>query len=164
MVIEYLVAQYDAGASLLQVFDTNAGELPPSVYAEFCVADLKRIASEIKRQRPKALITVFAKDTELAPFDNSAYNVVGVSWKQCPTWARQQCPSKILQGNLDPVFLYGSADEIEKRAQQMLRAFDAGDSSRNAKRHICNLGHGMLPDHKPEGLGAYIRAVKSSEG
>eukprot|EP00971_Amphidinium_carterae_P192598 3821835-Amphidinium_carterae.1 len=45
-VVEYLVGQYDSGAPLLQVFDTNCGELPPRVYEDFMVEDLKYIAKE----------------------------------------------------------------------------------------------------------------------
>ena len=44
----------------------------------FCVPDLKRIAVEVKRQRPNALMIVFAKDADLQPFESSAYDVVGV--------------------------------------------------------------------------------------
>ncbi len=78
IVIEYLIGQYDAGASLLQVFDTNAGELPPHIYRQFCVDDLLRIGRTVKERRPNALLTIFAKDAELSDFDSSSYDVVGV--------------------------------------------------------------------------------------
>lgn len=149
--IEYLVGQYDAGAALLQVFDTNAGELPQHVYHELCVPDLKRIAESVKARRPEALLTIFAKDADLRPFDNSQYDVVGVSWKQCPRAARSACPSKVLQGNLDPVVLF--SDRIVAETRQMMAAFGAG-------RYIANLGHGMLPDLTPEALGEFIQTVK----
>ncbi|CAE7588925.1 urod, partial [Symbiodinium microadriaticum] len=46
VVVEYLVGQFDSGAPLLTVFDTNCGEVPPRIYEEFCVPDLKYIATE----------------------------------------------------------------------------------------------------------------------
>merc|ERR1719183_541162 len=66
-IIEYLIMQYDAGASILQVFDTNAGELPPHLYEEFCLPDLLRIGTAIREARPAALLTIFAKDALLEP-------------------------------------------------------------------------------------------------
>lgn len=200
LIIEYLIRQFDAGASLLQVFDTNAGELPTRLYENFCVPDLKRIAATIKERRPAALLTVFPKDAALEPFDDSQYDVVGVqifcrsvfsterlscedfhhagkairselshfvpsfchincgllqvSWKQTPEYARRACPTKVLQGNLDPVVLYSNKDIIATETDKMMSGF-------GGSRHIANLGHGMLPDLTPEGLGAFLDAVKA---
>ncbi|CAK0911848.1 unnamed protein product, partial [Prorocentrum cordatum] len=78
IVVEYLVGQYDSGAPLLQVFDTNCGEVPPGVYEEFMVDDLKHIATEVKKRRPGALVSLFPKDGELATFNDSDYDVIGV--------------------------------------------------------------------------------------
>lgn len=152
LVIDYLVGQYDAGAPLLTVFDTNCGELPPGVYEEFCVADLKNIAAEVKRRRPHALISVFPKDGELAAFNDSQFDVVGVSWTSSPTQARQACPDKTLQGNLDPHLLYAEPAQVYERAQAMVREF-------GIDRYIANLGHGMMPTHPVEGPAAFIQAV-----
>jgi uroporphyrinogen decarboxylase len=152
LVVEYLVCQYDAGAPLLQVFDTNTGELPPSVYDEFCVPDLKYIATEVKRQRPKAIMSVFPKDGEIATFDDSDYDVVGVSWRASPAEARRSCPSKTLQGNLDPHLLYAEPDRIAARARKMVTEF-------GVQKYICNLGHGMLPTHPTEGPKAFLESV-----
>ena len=93
LIIKYLVCQYDAGASLLQVFDTNGGELPPALYAKLCVPDLLRIADEVKRQRPEAVLVVFPKDVvDLEIFESSKYDVVGVSWKDDPVRVRKLWP------------------------------------------------------------------------
>lgn len=155
IVVEYLVGQYDAGAPLLTVFDTNCGELPPSVYEEFCVDDLKYIATEVKRQRPHALMSVFPKDGEIACFNDSDFDVVGVSWTASPAQARKDCPDKTLQGNLDPFLLYAEPAEIHERAQRMVREF-------GIDRYIANLGHGMLPSHPVQGPAAFIGAVDAS--
>ena len=155
VVIDYLVMQIDAGAELLQVFDTNAGELPPDVYAEFIVPDLLRIAREVKKQRPgKASMIVFPKDsTDMRPFNSSEYDVVSVSWKTSPTVARQQCPDKVLQGNMDPAVLYAGDAVIRKTVAKMMNEF-------GREKYIANLGHGMMPDMTPEMAGSFIKAVK----
>lgn len=152
IIVQYLVGQYDSGAPLLTVFDTNCGEIPTSVYEDFMVADLKYIAEEVKRQRPDALLSVFPKDGELATFNDSKYDVVGVSWKTSPTQARQWVPDKTLQGNLDPTLLYASEEEITERAQRMVKEF-------GVDKYICNLGHGMLPTHPTDGPAYFHAAV-----
>jgi len=154
IIVEYLVGQYDSGAPLLTVFDTNCGEVPPSVYEEFCVADLKYIAAEVKRRRPHALMSVFPKDGEIATFNDSDYDVVGCSWTTSPARARRDCPDKTLQGNLDPYLLYADPAVIRERAKRMVREF-------GVDKYICNLGHGMLPTHPTDGPQAFHEGVNA---
>jgi uroporphyrinogen decarboxylase len=151
IIVDYLVAQLDAGASLVQVFDSNAGELSPHLYAEFCVDDLKWIAKEIKSRRPSALLSVFPRNGPLAPFNDSEYDVVSVSWTVKPEDARAALPKKVLQGNLDPVALYAPA-VLDREVTSMAKAF--------GRNHwIANLGHGMMPDHTPEAAGKFIDLI-----
>lgn len=152
--INYLIKQYDAGASMLQVFDTNAGELPPHIYERLIVPDLLHIAAEIKRERPHAVLSMFPKDAALAPFNDSKYDVIGVSWKTSVADAIAQCPNKTLQGNLDPCVLFAPEDTIKEAVTAMCKSFQP------AAGHICNLGHGMMPEHTPEALRAAIDAAK----
>jgi len=152
IIIEYLVGKYDAGAPLLTIFDTNCGELPPAVYEEFCVQDLKQIAAEVKRRRPHALMSVFPKDGEIGVFEDSAFDVVGCSWRISPQEARAQCPSKTLQGNLDPLQLFAKPEDIKKAVRRMVEGF-------GVDKYIANLGHGMMPGHVPEGAKAFVDGV-----
>eukprot|EP00490_Sorites_sp_Unknown_P008704 CAMPEP_0114661190 /NCGR_PEP_ID=MMETSP0191-20121206/21867_1 /TAXON_ID=126664 /ORGANISM="Sorites sp." /LENGTH=471 /DNA_ID=CAMNT_0001892699 /DNA_START=35 /DNA_END=1450 /DNA_ORIENTATION=+ len=154
IVVEYLVGQFDSGAPLLTVFDTNCGEIPPRLYEEFCVPDLKYIATEVKKRRPGALVSVFPKDGEMAAFEDSDFDVVGVSWTKSPAEARRSCPSKTLQGNLDPHLLYADPDQIRERTVAMVKEF-------GVPKYICNLGHGMVPTHPVEGPKAFMEAVDS---
>eukprot|EP00437_Effrenium_voratum_P043580 CAMPEP_0181478468 /NCGR_PEP_ID=MMETSP1110-20121109/42761_1 /TAXON_ID=174948 /ORGANISM="Symbiodinium sp., Strain CCMP421" /LENGTH=471 /DNA_ID=CAMNT_0023603829 /DNA_START=51 /DNA_END=1466 /DNA_ORIENTATION=- len=154
IVVEYLVGQFDSGAPLLTVFDTNCGEIPPRLYEEFCVPDLKYIATEVKKRRPGALVSVFPKDGEMAVFEDSDFDVVGVSWTSSPAEARRSCPSKTLQGNLDPHLLYADPDQIRERTVQMVKEF-------GVPKYICNLGHGMVPTHPVEGPKAFMEGVDS---
>ena len=152
IIVKYLVKQYDAGAPILQVFDTNAGEVPPALYEKFMVDDLKYIAAEVKRQRPHALMSIFPRNGPLAPFNDSAYDIIGVSWTVAPEQARRECPDKILQGNLDPVALFSSDDEIKSNVDGMMHRF-------GTSKYIANLGHGMMPNHTPRGAKAFVDAV-----
>jgi len=154
IVIAYLIKKYDAGASMLQIFDTNAGELPAHIYEKHIVPDLLHIATEIKKQRPQVILSMFPKDAKLEPFANSAYDVIGVSWKTMPEDAIRACPKKTLQGNLDPCVLFASESQIKEEVKIMCKKFE------KAAGHICNLGHGMMPNHTPEALRAAIDAAK----
>jgi uroporphyrinogen decarboxylase len=154
IVVEYLVGQYDSGAPMLQVFDTNCGEIPPGQYEEFMVADLKYIATEVKKRRPNAILSLFPKDGELETFNDSDYDVIGVSWKTSPAEARRMCPDKTLQGNFDPYCLYAPPADIKATAQKMVKEF-------GVDRYIANLGHGMMPTHPVEGPQAFTDGVDS---
>ncbi len=157
-IIEYLIMQIDAGANLVQIFDTNAGELPPHMYAEFIVPDLLRIAEEVKANRPDVSMICFPKDcSDLRPFNTSMYDVVSVSWKIDPATARDQVPDKVLQGNLDPAVLYAGSEQITRYVHQMIAKF-------GKDKYIANLGHGMMPDMTPDMAQAVISAVKSYTG
>jgi len=155
IIVDYLVAQFDSGAPLLQVFDTNTGEIPPAVYEEFMVDDLKYIATEIKKRRPNAIMSIFPKDGDLSQFADSDYDVVGVSWTANPEEARRQCPGKTLQGNLDPHLLYAEPSKIVADTKKMVSRF-------GVNKLIANMGHGMLPSHPTRGPKHFIEGVDGS--
>ena len=60
---------------------------------------------------------------------------------------------KALQGNLDPIELFGDEASIRDATRAMLTGFGP------TQPLIGNLGHGMMPAHKPEALGAFFQAV-----
>jgi len=154
-IIDYLIMQIDSGAQLLQVFDTNAGELPPSIYEEFVVPDLLRIAKEVKAKRPQISLICFPKDcTNLKPFNDSAYDVISISWKTDARKARAELPNMVLQGNMDPAVLYAGDAVIKRTVHEMIAKF-------GKEKYIANLGHGMMPDMNPEMAQSFINAVKS---
>ncbi len=152
--IVYLRAQIDAGAHLVQVFDSWAGILSPADYRTFCIPYLKRICDALNGTVP---VTLFSKGAHYSYADLAALNchTVGVDWNTPPEAARQAVgPNRTLQGNLDPAALYGNGKEIVKATTDMLRAF-------GGHRHIANLGHGVYPDTSPEHVKIFIDTVKS---
>jgi uroporphyrinogen decarboxylase len=154
-VVQYLVKQYDAGASMLQVFETNAGELPPDIYREICFPLMKRIASDLRRMRPEAILAVFPKDyLYIEDFEESDFDVVGVSWKDSLARCSQLLPSKVLQGNLDPaILLTDDKSVIANKVARML-------SEKPDGRYIANLGHGMMPEMTPKQAFWFLESLK----
>jgi uroporphyrinogen decarboxylase len=147
--IDYLAQQVVAGAQILQIFDSWAGELSQADFAVFSLPFLKRIAQELPKKL-EALgvevvpLIVFAKGAwwALEELAESGYSVVGLDWTHDPQQARRRVAGKVsVQGNLDPNVLYGGKDVITKYVKDMMESFGAGEEGR--KKYIVNLGHGM---------------------
>lgn len=149
--INYLKGQVEAGADLIQVFDSWAGILSPEQYREFSLKYISRICDAIS-DVPK---TVFAKGAFFAreEMDNIACDIVGLDWNMSIRESRRLMPSKVLQGNLDPCALYGSFSDVKRETIKMLDAF-------GGSMHIANLGHGLYPDTEPDKVKCYIDTVK----
>jgi uroporphyrinogen decarboxylase len=151
--IEYLQAQVDAGADIVQVFDSWAGALSPEWYRKFALPGLNRIASSIST----VPVTLFSKGAWFALEDLAATScsVIGLDWHIDPAMARRIAGAgKSVQGNLDPAVLYGTRSEIRDATVRMLKSF-------GPQRHIANLGHGVYPDIHPDHLRTFIETVQS---
>ncbi len=155
ILIEYLVAQIDAGAQAVQVFDSWAGLLGPDEYETFMVPSLQRIGRELATQRPGTPRIVFARGAHhaLDALAEAEFDVIGLDWTIRPSEARRIVGGRaVLQGNLDPCVLYAEPAVIRREVLRMLTEF-------GPTGHVANLGHGMNPDHDPERAGVFIDAV-----
>lgn len=148
--VEYLALQVQAGAQLVQVFDSWAGELSPATFKDFSEPYLTLIAEKLpKRLRELGLdpvpMIVFPKGAwyALDSMCNSGYNVVGLDWLCDPAEASKTRGSRdiVLQGNADPGVLYGTHESITKTVENMVKGFGWAQKK---KGWICNLGHGNL--------------------
>ncbi len=150
--ILYLNAQIDAGADLIQVFDSWAGILNYPLYKEFSQPYIEKICEGVNGRVP---VTVFAKGAYFAfdLFKSSCCNVVGLDWSMSVENARNVLANKTLQGNLDPTALYGDKQMIKELTVQMLEKF-------GKQNYIANLGHGVYPDTDPDKVKFFIDTVK----
>ncbi len=156
VVVDYLIGQVDAGAQLLQVFDSWAGLLGPTTFRTFGLPYLEEIVDRVKEVHPDVPMIVFAKDAHYAleSLAETAYDVISLDWTMDPQAARLLVGDKAaLQGNLDPCALYAEPDAIRREVQHMLAGF-------GPQTHIANLGHGMHPDHNPEHARIFVDAVR----
>jgi uroporphyrinogen decarboxylase len=140
LVGQYLLAQAEAGAQVLQLFDSWVGSLSPADYREF-VLPYSRRAIEIAREGNVPIIH-FGTSTSgmLDLIQEAGGNIIGVDWHidLKDAW-RSLKPGVAIQGNLDPVALLAPWPELKKRAQYVL------DQAAGRPGHIFNLGHGILP-------------------
>jgi uroporphyrinogen decarboxylase len=152
-VADYLAAQIRAGAQVVQLFDSWVGQLAPDDFRAFAAPYVQQL---IGRLRPLgAPIIYFANDggSLLADAAQLGADALGVDWRTPLDEARARAGTDVtLQGNLDPCLLFGPIGEIERRATDVL--VRAG-----GKRHVFNLGHGILPGTPPEHAIALVEHV-----
>ena len=164
VIVAYLVEKVAAGAQLLQIFESNGGDLSPAHFNEFSLPYLANIATRVKqslleRGLPVVPMTVFARGSNqegaLEALADGDYDAVSLDWRIEPAVARKRIPADkaTIQGNLDPAMLYASKGDIRDAVKEMLQGF-------GTRRYIANLGHGMHPDHDPEHAHAFILAVQ----
>jgi uroporphyrinogen decarboxylase len=151
--IHYLKAQVEAGADLIQIFDSWAGVLTEQMFYEFSLNYISKICNAISSLVP---VTIFAKDAHYAieEISKTTCSVIGLDWTINPTIARQQGINKTLQGNIDPCLLYADEKKIISETQIMLNAF-------GKQKYICNLGHGLYPDIDKEKVKFFVDFVKN---
>jgi len=151
--IHYLKAQVEAGADLIQIFDSWAGVLTEQMFYEFSLNYISKICNAISSLVP---VTIFAKDAHYAieEISKTSCSVIGLDWTINPTIARQQAKHKTLQGNVDPCLLYADEKKIISETQIMLNAF-------GKQKYICNLGHGLYPDIDKEKVKFFVDFVKN---
>jgi len=151
--INYLKGQIEAGADMIQLFDSWAGVLSEKQYYEFGLKYINQIVTAIK---PLAPITVFAKDAHFAvkKISETGCNTIGLDWTIDPIKARLDAGNNVtLQGNADPCLLYADEKTIQRETETMLKAF-------GQQKYICNLGHGLYPDIDKEKVKFFVNVVK----
>jgi uroporphyrinogen decarboxylase len=161
--VEHLALQVMAGAQMVMVFDSWAGELSPASFGEFSLPYLQFISKRLP-ERLKELgqdvvpMTVFAKGAwyALDQLCESGYDVVGLDWLHDAAEAMRIAKGRVtLQGNADPGVLYGSRESITQVVEHMVKGFGGGKN-----RWIVNLGHGITPGVNPDDLKFFFEEVQ----
>jgi uroporphyrinogen decarboxylase len=152
-VADYLAAQIRAGAQVVQLFDSWVGQLAPEDFRAFAAPYVKKLVDTLKPLG--APLIYFANDggSLLADAARLGADALGVDWRTPLDEARARTGDGVtLQGNLDPCLLFGPVAEIERRADDVL-------ARAGGKRHVFNLGHGILPGTPPEHAVALVEHV-----
>jgi len=156
-IVPYLRAQADAGADVLQLFDTWGGVLPAHLYQSLVVPANRRVLEGLGPTRPPVIL--FAGVGAEARLEEAlAVGAEGLSldWRTDLAQAYARVGGRArLQGNLDPAVLLASPERIVLETRRMLSAVPPG------RPHLANLGHGILKDTPPAHARAFVEAVKS---
>jgi len=157
-VAQYLIAQAEAGAQALMIFDTWGGLLGPASFREFSLRYMARVVDALKanphaRELP---VTLFSKGAgqHLAEMAGTGCAALGVDWTIDLADARRAVAGKVaLQGNLDPAVMRATPAVVRREARAVL------DSYGNHPGHIFNLGHGITPEVDPANVKVLVDEV-----
>lgn len=150
----YLVAQIEAGAQAVQLFDTWAGALSPSDYCRFVRPYSAQILSALAETDVPVIHFGTGTAGFLESFREAGGSAVGVDWRISldTAWSRIGFDRGI-QGNLDPMVLLGPVDNIAAEARAILA------SAGGRPGHVFNLGHGVHPETPVENLKRLVDVV-----
>lgn len=161
---DYLVAQIDAGAEAVQIFDSWAGVWPEAQLRRWCLEPVKTIVARIKAERPGVPVIVFPRGAGVlyqAYAQDCGAEALGLDTTVPLGWARDVLQPKVcLQGNLDPLLLVAGGAALERAVAGILETLGGGP-------FVFNLGHGIVPETPPEHVAqmmAQIRAWPGPEG
>ncbi|MHB8902117.1 MAG: uroporphyrinogen decarboxylase [Thermoguttaceae bacterium] len=153
-VARYLNAQIEAGAQIVQIFDSWVGCLGPEEYRRFVLPHTRAVIEAI---RPGTPVIHFATGNPalLPVLGEAGGDVLGIDWRVRLDDAWQRIGhDKAVQGNLDPAVLLASPAEIRRQVQAVL------DQAGGRPGHIFNLGHGVHKETPVENAIALVEAVK----
>ncbi|HEY7419464.1 MAG TPA: uroporphyrinogen decarboxylase [Ktedonobacteraceae bacterium] len=151
---EYLVAQIEAGAHVVQLFDSWIGALSPSVYQRFVQPYVRRIFDQVKQTGAPAIHFGTGTAALLEAMAAAGGDIIGLDWHiDLDDGWRRVGFERGIQGNLDPVLLLTSWPVIETSARDILHR------ATNRPGHIFNLGHGVLPPTDPDLLRRLVDTV-----
>ena len=146
--------QINAGADVVQIFDSWAGLLTNTDLLNFCYTPNLKIVEFCKSKKipvicfPKGIKENYIKFNNIVKPDG-----LNLDYEINPTWAKNNLTNVVLQGGMDPKILLKSEEEIYKEAKKYLDIF------KNVP-YIFNLGHGLIPETDPDKLGNLIKFVR----
>jgi len=152
---EYCRQQVQAGADVIQIFDSWVGSLSLSDYRAYAFEASKRLVRAV--QAMGVPVIYFGVETAglLEQMAQTGADVIGLDWRQPldEGW-RAVGHGHAVQGNLDPITLFAPPDVLEQRVKEILRAANGRPG------HIFNLGHGIVPATPVENVQAVVRMVR----
>ncbi len=153
---DYLVRQVEAGADILQIFDSWSGVLDEASFEAFCVAPVTRMVARIRQRCPDVPIIGFPKGAGALYTtyrEKTGVDALGLDWSVPISLAASLQAKGAVQGNLDPMRLVAGGRALQDGVSEILRTLGNGPL-------IFNLGHGITPDTPIEHVQAMIAQVR----
>lgn len=153
----YLIAQFKAGADVVQIFESWALNLDEVAFENYVVAPTVKLINKVRAEIPNAPIIGFPRGAAAnVPkyIQQTGVNAVGIDYAMPLHYAKAHiAPLATVQGNLDPLRLVAGGDQMNRAVDAILEAF--ADTP-----HIFNLGHGIVPQTPIEHVEQLVRRVK----
>ncbi len=146
---DYLIAQIDAGAEAVQLFDSWAGVLPDDEFAKWVTAPARKLVARIATERPGVPVIGFPRGAG-ALYERYVVETgvagVGLDTTVPLEWAAKVLqPRCTVQGNLDPQWMVVGGEGLDRAVDRILNTLGHG-------RFIFNLGHGITPQASPDNV------------
>jgi len=157
MICLHVDKQIEAGASIIQIFDSWAGLLPKKELAKYCYIPTLKIVDHIKLK--KIPVICFPKGIGENYIDfcsNVKPDCISIDYEVDPKWIKEKLNGLPVQGGLDPKILLTDKEKIKKNTENYLNIF-------KDYPYIFNLGHGVLPEIKPETIEYIIQLVRNKK-
>ncbi len=155
--VAHLRAQADAGAEVLQVFESWAGVWPEKGFRRWCLEPLSRIVAALRQSHPEIPVVVFPRGAGIlysAVVETSGAAAVGLDTTVPLDWARNELQSRLaVQGNLDPLLLVAGGPAMAEGVDEILAALAGGP-------FVFNLGHGVVPETPPDHVAELVELVR----
>jgi uroporphyrinogen decarboxylase len=153
----YLIAQVDAGAEVVKLFDSWAGALPGPQFARYCIEPTRRIVASVHAAHPRVPVIGFPRGgggSYRRFVAETGVQAVALDASVSPAWATATLQgTTCVQGNLDPLLMVVGGEPLVTAAKRCVEAFAGGP-------HVFNLGHGITQDADPANVDLMLRAVR----
>ncbi|MHA6689236.1 uroporphyrinogen decarboxylase [Devosia sp. A449] len=155
--IDYLVAQLEAGADVVQLFESWALNLDDEAFTTQVIEPNRRIVEGVRARIPNAPIIGFPRGAagNIARYvAATGVNAVGLDYSTPLDFPKTVLPTSLpVQGNLDPLRLVTGGEQLDRRVDAIIEAF-------SDRPHIFNLGHGIVPQTPIEHMAQLVNRVK----
>ncbi|HEY4126156.1 MAG TPA: uroporphyrinogen decarboxylase [Rhizomicrobium sp.] len=153
----HLIRQLEAGADVVQIFDSWAGSLTAEAFADWVITPTRRIVERVRSVYPDAPIIGFPRATTLQGYERYAketgVTAISVDTTAPIGWARDL--TLPVQGNLDPLALIAGGDALTSATDRILETM-------RGRPFIFNLGHGVLPQTPPQHVGELVARIRAA--
>ena len=149
--------QIEAGANIIQIFDSWAGLLPKKELPNYCYIPILNIVEHIKSKKIPVICFPKGIGENYLDFCSTVKpDCISIDYEVDPLWIKEKLKDIPIQGGLDPKILLGDKEQIKKNTEKYLNIF-------KDHPYIFNLGHGVLPEIKPETIEYIIQIVRNKK-
>ena len=146
--------QIEAGANIIQIFDSWAGLLPKKELPNYCYIPILKIVEHVKSKKIPVICFPKGIGQNYIDFCSTVKpDCISIDYEVDPQWIKEKLKDLPIQGGLDPKILLGEKEEIKKNTEKYLNIF-------KDYPYIFNLGHGILPEIKPETIEYVVQLVR----
>ena len=150
----HIKKQIEAGANVVQIFDSWAGLLKDLDLQKLCFLPNLSIVDFCKENKIPVICFPKGIGKKYKDFNRIVKpNGLSIDYNLNPEWAKKNLTNVVLQGGMDPKVLLESDKKIFNEAKKYLDIF-------KDVPYIFNLGHGIVPETNPDKLGKLIKFVR----